>query len=219
MHSNEARSAEKVPKKCNPKTLVSESSLQHGVQEPKETGQTDKSNPKKDPRSAYENNGSFEKTKLSVHAQGKNQKNEKRKPVTHKEEPQIKISNKYELLLSKDDNETRDNSKELKKRKTEFVDEISPKESKGINEDVIEKEKSRFKVFRESKSQEEKEKMKEREGKPGMRFQNSLINFQFSIKNSLRNRTGFQNFSFFPFGSDKLVFSSFFFYTCVPIKD
>ena len=61
--------------------------------------------------------------------------------------------------------------------------------------------------------------MKEREGKPGMRFQNSLINFQFSIKNSLRNRTGFQNFSFFPFGSDKLVFSSFFFYNCVPIED
>ena len=39
--------------------------------------------------------------------------------------------------------------------------------------------------------------MKEREGKPGMRFQNSLINFQFSIKNSLRNRPGFQSFSFF----------------------
>jgi len=51
--------------------------------------------------------------------------------------------------------------------------------------------------------------MKEREGKPGMRFQNSLINFQFSIKNSLRNRTGFQNFSFFPFGSVCVLMAAF----------
>ena len=46
------------------------------------------------------------------------------------QQPQIKISNRYECLLSEE-------------KKTEFVDEISPNETIGINNDVREKEKSR----------------------------------------------------------------------------
>ena len=124
-----------------------------------ERGLTEEHNQNRFKKPATEPEAFSPSSKCSVHSQT----NKKRKPPTQKEEPGIKISNRYQHLSSEDENEPTENSKHLKKRKSDLNDEKSSKDKDGIMKDEREKDRARKKASRDDKSQEEKDRIKERD--------------------------------------------------------
>jgi hypothetical protein len=135
----EPRSDEKIPKVFNSEGLRSEPPLTTETELPYQT------------------------TKRSVHSPANSQRNRKRKPAAQQDEPKMEMSNMFESLSSEDETEPKEDSKHLKKRKSENENEVSMAEKDGITDNVREKERARKKTLRENQSEEEKAQIKERD--------------------------------------------------------
>ena len=135
----EPRSDEKIPKVFNSKRLRSEPPLTTETEVPYQT------------------------TKRSVHSPANSQRNRKRKPAAQQDEPKMEMSNMFESLSSEDETEPKEDSKHLKKRKSENENEVSMAEKDGITDNVRERERARKKTLRENQSEEEKAQIKERD--------------------------------------------------------
>ena len=152
----EVRSEKKIPNSFNSKKTVSDPPpYPHRVADYEETGHREEYNPNKFVKPATEPEAFSPSIKRSVL--------KKRKPPTPKGEPLIEISNRYQHLSSEDENEPTENSKHLKKRKSDLNVEKSSKDMDGIVNGERDKEGARKKASREEKSQEEKDRIKERD--------------------------------------------------------
>ena len=107
----EVRSEKEIPNSFNSNKTVSDPPpYPNAVSDYEETGFTEEHNPNRFKKPATEPEEFSPSTKCSVHSQT----NKKRKPPTQKEDPGIKISNRYQHLSSEDENEPTENSKHIR---------------------------------------------------------------------------------------------------------